>query len=265
MRRSTFFVGAFVVLLGAVLLAINLGVVTSKVWTYFWPLVLVLLGVWFIVGTYMKKDKLESVERSIALAGDREAEIEFNYGAGILSVGPSNKPQELVGGMFVGGLTDEVDRSADKTFIKLSTPADLIFPTSWVHNSEGLGWNVGITKDLPLKLHFHTGACEARLDLRELRVSDLIVETGASKTVVDLPQNAGFTRVEIKSGAAEVRMTVPQGVGAIIKESSGLSGINVDTTRFIQNGHEYKSADFETAANKIEINYEGGVGSVDIR
>ena len=61
-----------------------------------------------------------------------------------------------------------------------------------------------------------------------------------------------------------MKLHVPQGVAASISESSGLSGIKVDTSRFMQNGHTYQSADFSTAANKVEIYYEGGVGSVEI-
>jgi hypothetical protein len=265
MRRSALFFGTIIILLGAVLLAINLGVVTSRIWSFFWPLVLVLLGVWFIMGPYLWKGKVETVERSIPMANDSAAEIHFNYGAGVLDVNSSSRPQELVGGTFVGGLTEEVNRSGDKVAVKLNTPTDMIFPGNWAYGHQGINWNVGLTRDIPLKLYFHTGACEAKLNLTELRVTDLTVETGASSTTILLPQNAGFTRVVVKSGAAEVKIKVPEGVSASIRESSGLSGINVDTSRFIQNGHSYQSADFATAVNKVEISYEGGVGSVDIR
>ncbi len=264
MKRSALFLGSLLVLLGVVLLGITMGVVDHRVWRYFWPLVLVLVGVWFLLGPYLSKGSLETVERSIPMMGDTEAEIQFNYGAGQLKVTAGAKPQELLGGIFTGGITEELHRTDGKVFLKVNAPTDMIFPGAWASGSKGINWDVNLTNEIPLKLHFHTGACDARLNLSDLKVIDLTLETGASSTDIQLPQNAGFTKVKIESGAAEVKLHVPQGVAALIRESSGLSGINVDTARFIQNGHTYQSADYNTAVNKVEISYEGGVGSVVI-
>ena len=264
MKRSAVFFGSLLVLLGVVLLAISLGVVDHRVWRFFWPLVLVLLGVWFLLGPFLWKGKMETVERSIPMMGDTEAEITVNYGAGRLTVGSSSKPQELMGGTFVGGISEELHRNGGKTSLKITPPSDTMFPGNWVYGHQGINWDVAFTKDIPLQLQFHTGACEARLNLSDLKVTALTVETGASSTDVQLPQNAGFTRVVVKTGASEVKLHVPQGVAATIRESSGLSGIKVDTSRFIQNGHTYQSADYDSAANKVDISYEGGVGSLDI-
>jgi hypothetical protein len=54
-------------------------------------------------------------------------------------------------------------------------------------------------------------------------------------------------------------------VAARIFVKSGLSGITVDQARFNRIGENYESPDYATAANKMEINVETGVGSVDIR
>jgi len=263
MRRSALFFGTIIVLLGVVLLGINLGIVTSQIWRFFWPLVLVILGVWFLVGPTLWKGSTESVERSIPLSGDSEAEIIFNYGAGRMNVASSSNPQELLGGFFAGGVTEDLQHINGKAVLKINPPADF-FPGNWMYGNKGIEWDVRLNRDIPLQLHFHTGACEAHLDLGDLKVNDLSIETGASSTDVKLPTSAGFTRVVVKSGAAEVKLHVPQGVAASISESSGLSGIKVDTSRFMQNSHTYQSADFGTAANKVEIYYEGGVGSVEI-
>jgi hypothetical protein len=264
MKRSALFFGSILVLLGVMLLAINMGFVDQTIWRFFWPLVLVLLGVWFLLGPYLWKGNLEVVERSIPMMGDTEAQITLDYGAGRLNVGPSAKPQELLGGTFTGGITEELHRNGGVTSLKINPPTDTMNPGTWVYGRQGINWDVNLTKDIPLKLHFHTGACEAKLNLTDLKVVELSIETGASSTEVNLPQAAGYTRVLVKSGAAEVKLHIPQGVAAMIRETSGLSGIQVDTSRFIQNGHTYQSADYDAAVNKVEISYEGGVGSVNI-
>ena len=264
MKRSALFFGTLLVLLGVVLLGITLGVVDNRVWHYFWPLVIVLVGVWFIFGSKFSKGLMESVNRTIPLMGDSEAEIEFNYGAGRLSVGSGANPQDLLSGTFAGGITEELHRANGKAVLEISTPKDVIFPGNWGLSQNGINWDVKLTKEIPLKLQFNTGACEARLDFTDMKLRELTIETGASSTDVQLPQNAGFTLVKIESGAAEVKIHIPQGVAASIRESSGLSDIKVDTVRFPKNGHTYQSADYDTAANKVEISYEGGVGSVKI-
>jgi hypothetical protein len=265
MRRSALFFGVLVVLLGAVLLAINLNLVSSAIWRFFWPAVLVLLGVSFILEPMMLKGKMETVDRSIPSDNATDAQITFNYGAGVLNVGASSISGELIGGTFMGGITEDVNRSGNHVDVKLNSPTDLMFPGNWVYGQRGLDWNVRLTKEIPLKLAFRTGACEAKLDLEELKVSEITLETGASSTDIKLPMNAGYTRVVVKSGAASVKVIVPQGVAATFKESSGLSGVTVDTSRFVQNGHTYQSPDYATATNKVDITFEGGVGSIDLR
>lgn len=264
MKRSTLIFGAIIVLLGVVLLGINLGVVTSDVWRYFWPLVLVLLGIWFILGPYIWKADMDTVDRSIPLMNDLSAEVQIDYGAGRLNVSSSATVQDLMSGSFVGGITEEIHRNDGRVTLKIKPPAEVMFPGNWVRGHQGVNWDLKLTKEIPLKLHFHMGACETHLDLTELKVTELVIETGASSTDIQLPQNAGYTRVKVESGAADVKIHVPQGVAASIRESSALSGINVDTSRFLQNGHNYQSADYDTAANKVEISYEGGVGSVEV-
>jgi hypothetical protein len=71
-------------------------------------------------------------------------------------------------------------------------------------------------------------------------------------------------QVSVESGAASVTMHVPAGVAGRIRARGGLADIKVDTTRFPRDGDRYESADFEGAANRVEIDVQTGVGSVKI-
>ena len=109
------------------------------------------------------------------------------------------------------------------------------------------------------------GASDAHVDLTDVRVTDLKIETGASNTEITLPANAGVTHVDLDGGAASVSFTVPEGVAARIHVDSGLSSIDIDRNRFPRVGSYYKSDDYETAANKVDIEADFGAGSLSIR
>jgi hypothetical protein len=144
-------------------------------------------------------------------------------------------------------------------------PARYIFGP-WRRGWSGmLDWDFTLNPSIPLSLRLETGASESRLSLGELTVRELVLKTGASSTTVDLPAAAGFTRMSVESGAAAVRIRVPQGVAASISVRSALAGVHVDTARFPHSGSGYVSADYGTAANKVEISVDTGVGSIEIR
>jgi hypothetical protein len=138
--------------------------------------------------------------------------------------------------------------------------------TPWHWGRGGpLDWSFGLNGEVPLSLDLQTGASDARLDLSDLRVSDLRLQTGASATRLTLPANAGQTRAEVHSGAASVSIRVPEGVAARIRIKSGMAGIAVDRGRFPRTGDTYQSPDYETAPNRVDLYVETGVGSVDVR
>ena len=114
-------------------------------------------------------------------------------------------------------------------------------------------------------MDINTGASETSIDLTDLQVKDLKLQTGASSTTVTLPVKAGFTHVDIESGVASTNIRVPSGVAARISAHGGLSSINVDATRFPRQGDLYQSSDYDSASNKVEVKIQTGVGSIDIR
>jgi predicted membrane protein len=264
MKRSSFFWGAVVVLLGVVLLMNNLHLVAFNVWTFFWPVLLVLLGLWFLLGPTWQKKNLDTIQTTIPLQDTTSASVEFHHGAGRLEINASARPGELVNGWFTGGVTSEIHRDGAFTSLQLHTPSDMAFEGPWPTGSHGYEWVVGLSPEIPLKLVFKTGASESIFDLSQLKVTNLTLETGASSTEITLPANAGMTSAQIKSGVASVKIHVPAGVGARIHVKSGLSGINVDTTRFIREGEDYVSTDYASTVNKLDLDVETGVGSVDI-
>ena len=101
-----------------------------------------------------------------------------------------------------------------------------------------------------------SGASSSTLDLTDLKVVDLDIDTGASSTEVNLPANAGNTRVDIDSGASSQSLHIPTGVAARIRVKSGIASVNVDSNRFPSlEGGLYQSADYATAANRARYHH----------
>jgi len=266
MRRNGLFLGVFVILLGATLLAINLGFYTNRVWNFFWPIVLILLGVWFLWRPKFGREAPLSVEHaSFPLGSADEAAISVHYGAGKLTLHASSQPGELMGGTFTGGVQADQSMQGSKAVLDVRNPSMQIYGDSWVGEGRGFEWNVGINAMVPLDLELHTGANELLLDLAETQTKNLLLETGASRSVITLPKSAGFTRAAFKSGLAETIITVPEGVAALIDVKSGLSGIKVNEQRFPRVGEVYQSADYQTSVNRVDIHVETGLGSVTIQ
>jgi len=90
------------------------------------------------------------------------------------------------------------------------------------------------------------------------------VKTGASSTVIRLPRAAGTTTVRVNAGAASVKLVVPEGVAARVHSSMALGSNDIDRRRFPLSGSDYVSPDYATAANKIDNQFEGGVGSLAV-
>ena len=59
-------------------------------------------------------------------------------------------------------------------------------------------------------------------------------------------------------------MNVPAGVAARIRSRMALGSSDVDEARFPRTSNGYESPDFATATNRVDIDVQGGVGSVRI-
>jgi hypothetical protein len=264
-RRGSIFWGGLLVLAGILLLLQNLGIITGNIWGIIWPLILIFFGVQFLFSVTGRGGHMESQKLALPVSGVSQAAVQFNHGAGYLRVDSSVEPGMLLSGTFEGGvecsqvnqgLTNRIDLRPGRQYF-------WDFPWSFGYH-HGFSWTVGLNPDIPLMLEIKTGASETQLDLTHLKVTDLRMETGASSTTVRMPEAAGFTQAHVQSGVASVDIRIPAQVAARIEVKSGLAGISVDSRRFIQSGSLYESPDYASAANKVNLFVETGVGSVNV-
>jgi hypothetical protein len=264
MRRGSMIWGIIILVAGIMFLLDNLGLLPVSAWKVVFPAGLIILGLWFLLGPALFSKDLPVEQVSVPLDGTTEAEIKFRHGAGELIVKSDEISGQLLNGSFGGGVEHRVRQEGNSCRVKLSTPSDNFWMMPFTQSGKGLTWDVRLSKEIALKLDFKTGASDTRIDLTDLVVTDLRLETGASRCEILLPTQAGFTRMSVEAGAASIKINVPQSVAARMQVETGLSGVKVDTTRFIQSGNVYESPDYAAAANKVEIKVQAGVGSIEI-
>ena len=212
MRRDYIFWGAVLILLGGLMFLNSADIRLPggiNPMQLFWPSVLILLGGMVIFG-YFLRGNAEQEQLSIDLQGANQATLKLSHGGGAPDVGRGSSMGQLLSGSFAGGVKQSTRKSGDRLDAHLEA-RPFIFPP-FFGGWQGLEWNINLNRDVPLTLRLETGASQSELDLRDLKVTDLRVNTGASKTDLILPANAGMTNVRVELGAASLDMVVPQGV-----------------------------------------------------
>jgi hypothetical protein len=265
MRRGGLFWGFILLLVGLLLLLSNLGLISVNLWSAIWAVVLIALGLGVLWGAFFGLEGVEGEEISIPLGGAITARLNLEHAVGRLRVDGSAGVGLLLEGTFSSGLDYRTRRRGAELDVEMSPRGLPYVLAPWNWGREGLGWSFGLNSEIPLALALETGASEARLDLSNLQVTDLRLQTGASSVHVTLPAQAGHTRTRIEAGAASVSIQVPRDVAARVRFQGGLASINVDQNRFPRAGSVYQSRDYDTAQNKVDIEVEAGVGSLDVR
>ncbi len=281
--------GLILVALGVIFLLQNLEVLGWGVWGTlwrFWPVVLLLIGLniilrghspWLMLGitvvvligviaaaVLMERSRPPAVAASFSqpLQGITGASAEINFGAGELLIGslPAGSPS-LVEGSGYPEVKQDFRLQGSKGVLNLSVQGSGF----WTFGGRGLKLEASFSPAVPLELTVKTGASDAQVDLTNLQVRRLEVDVGASRLSLLLPAKAGTTEAEVKAGAAQVSVTIPQGVAARITAETAVGSLNVDTSRFLKVGNRYESPGFATATNRVDLTVKSGVASIDIK
>lgn len=234
----------------------NLGEGPVEVIVEWWPWLAVALGAWFLVGALVPYGGRLTEMLALPLGGATEAVIRIRFGAGDLTTRTAAGGR-LVDGEFLGGVTHRLQGPG-----RLELEQDTSYGLPWLDRRSS--WTVGLTPDVPLDLRVDAGASRNRLDLRDLQVRSLDLHTGASNTRIVLPRAAGATSVRAETGAASLTIEVPDGVAARIRTRVVLGSVQVDESRFSRVAGGYESPDYATAPNRVDIDVQGGVGSLRV-
>jgi hypothetical protein len=262
-RRARFGIWAIwwplaVITAGIVLLLSTTGTidVEPRELVAWWPLAVIGLGVWFLVGALLvRQPTTQSENLTIPIAGATAGDVRIKFGGGELTVGQA-PAGALISGRFEGGV---INRTRGPGMVDLE-PLVGGWPMWW---DRPLHWDVGVTGEIPVDLRLESGANRSHVDLSALRIRRLELKTGASETRVRLPQT-GVTYVRAEAGVAAVTLEIPPGVSARVRSKMAIGTTSVDEGRFPRSSEGWASADFDTAPNRVDIEIQGGLGSVRV-
>ncbi|MBC8335589.1 MAG: hypothetical protein ISR59_11960 [Anaerolineales bacterium] len=265
MKTKSVFWGGLFILAGLLLLFNNLGFLNINVWELIWPTFIIAMGVFTLWSAKRGPEALDVEDVSILLDGTRQGKMSLAFGAGQVHVNGKTGDDELLNGTFSGGVEYHTNKDGDFTDLSIKNATTDFFQTIMPWTWGAREWKFGLSKLISWQLHFEMGASDMQIDLSELRVEELEIDTGASNTKIVLPANAGHTHVDLSGGAASVHFEVPEGVAARIQVDSGLASIDINRERFPRVGGYYKSDNYDTAANKVDISADFGAGALSIR
>ena len=265
MKIKSIFWGGLFVVAGTLLMLSNLGILTVNIWKLVWPTFIIAMGVWTLWTATQGKSALDIEEISIPHQDAEGAKVQLEFGAGQVKMTDGADADLLLQGAFAGGSQIHTKLNGTLLDVTLQPPSvdfvHMMMPWSWGARE----WQINVNDQIPLSLKIETGASSMVLDLSNLRVTELDLDTGASSTEITLPASAGHTHVDVDGGAASIVFNIPNGVAARIQVDSGLAAISVDRERFPRVGDVYKSDDYDTAENKVDITADIGAGSLAIR
>jgi len=260
MRRDNFFWGGVLILLGVLLYLQTQGIVRD-VFKYFWPLMLILVGGWIILGVYWKPATSTEDTFSVPLNGAQSVSYHFSHGAGQLEIhGGAPAGQAIVGTSAVG-MNRRSHLSGDRLEVRVEAGPSFI---PFVGPNEGV-WRFKLNQDVPVLLTVESGASYQNIDLTDVRVTRLALKTGASNTNVTMPAR-GASLLDVEAGAASINIRVPEVTAGRIRLKEGVTAVNVDTNRFPRlDSGIYQSSDYEASTDRAEILIQAGLGSISVK
>jgi hypothetical protein len=281
------------IILGAIFLLNNFGILPWSIWTSlwkFWPVLLILIGVEFLIGHSISlktklilllliflipvivavnpitKNPLASEELKISedLGSLTKAKIVVDMPATNLSVKPTDDPTKLIEGkVSFSKAANKPKVSVEESFgqeifkITQKSVSGLPFISSFKNDT-----NLYLTIQIPLEIQIKTGASREKLDLADLRVEYLEIDSKASDLDI-IFGNSYSSTAKIKTTASNLNIKIPKNIEARIKVNSKVKNLSI-ADRFKQGGGEYKTKDFDKAFTRLDIQIESVAGSIKI-
>ncbi|MEI6059562.1 MAG: DUF5668 domain-containing protein [Bacteroidota bacterium] len=189
----------------------------------------------------------------------RYANLKLNIGVGNFSI--KDTTTKLI----------EVKHDNDNANYSMTAKAEDSLTTVDLSLDKGEFHNGNIKNNVVLKLNpspiwdldLNVGAAEVNFDLSGFKTRNVKIEGGASDIDMKFGAALPLTDVKIEAGAASITIRVPESAGCEIISNTFLA--SKDFKGFTKTGKQtYQTSNFASSPNKIKIDLQAGVASVDV-
>jgi hypothetical protein len=260
MRRGELFWGPLLVILGVLFFLKAAGYLAGDVFSWFWPILIIAVGVWIVLGGLYFRGRYDKAEKfSVALQGARDASLTIHHGAGQVDLRAGANPGDFLTGVSGVGMNQKTRLNDGKLEVEIDAgPSFLPFI-----GPEGGVWEYRLNPDVPMSIKVEAGASRLDMDLSDLRVTHFSFEGGASSINLKLSK-AVNSWVDLEAGAASIDISVPEGVALRLRAKS-VGSMHIDGQRFPMLGTGlYQSAEYDAAPCHAEVTIDGGATSINV-
>lgn len=295
-KRISLLGPVLLIAVGVVLLLNTLGILDWSIWwrlLRLWPVLLIAAGLDLLLGRFsiwgsllaallvlavlagalwlgldsdLGRSGLQAQQVRQALGEATEAQVRIEPGVGIVRLEALPESVDLVQGTIHLSrgeeIAQDVEASGQQIHYELRT-----LETSWTTplggwNAERI-WDLGLTPGASLDLAAVLAVGEADLDLSDLTLSDLLVETALGRIELTLPAEGRFEG-SLESAIGQIVIEVPQGMALQVVGDLGLVVRDVPED-YQQEEDSITSPGYAGAENRVYLTVDEGIGILQIR
>jgi hypothetical protein len=206
-------------------------------------------------------------EISQPLDGAARAEVVISPAVGTLRIASLDESDDLITGRIYPVSGEHISRDSEiqgeTAVFRLQSYGEFRGPFFGGWGPEQ-GWNLKLTRAVPMELEASIGVGQADLRLSDLTVSDLSVNMGVGQTTVTLP-GRGQLQAHIEGGVGSLVIVIPSGMEARIHLDTGLVGRSLPGSYRDGGENVYTSPGYAGADNRADLEVELGIGVVTVR
>ncbi len=229
------------------------------------------------------------------IQGTKTATYDFNVGTGNLTIEPLASGAELLASGSLEYLenqaiptrTMEIGDGRAALALKADGGLKPGFRLPWAACMGETGWQIQLNPVVQSEITARSGGGNVKIDLSGMAITRVLADCGGGNMDLILPAEAanldaraksgggnvsvelgkgmsGNSFVSATSGAGNVTISLPAGIAGLIHISTGMGKVIVDPQFSRLDKNTFRSENYESAANKIEITAKSGAGNVSV-